>query len=89
MSRGIPADCEVIQAVMPAVVQIVALRQTFAGNYAPTWTGSGTIVHPQGVILTNCHVANHRAMGMPASPADVLAIAIMERSNEPPVLKRW
>jgi S1-C subfamily serine protease len=71
---------------MPAVVQIVALRQAFAGNYAPAWTGSGTIIHPQGVILTNCHVANPRAMGMPAPPADVLAVAIMERSDQPPVV---
>ena len=86
MARQTHADREVIQQVMPAVVQIVALRQAFAGNYAPAWTGSGTIVHPQGVILTNCHVANPRAMGMPAPPADVLGIAIMERSDEPPVL---
>jgi len=80
------ADRDVIKQVMPAVVQIVALRQAFAGNYAPAWTGSGTIIHPQGVILTNCHVANPRAMGMPAPPADALAIAIMERSDEPPVV---
>jgi hypothetical protein len=86
MPRQTRADRDVIQQVMPAVVQIVALRQAFAGNYAPAWTGSGIIVHPQGVILTNCHVANPRAMGMPAPPADLLAVAIMERSEEPPVL---
>jgi S1-C subfamily serine protease len=71
---------------MPAVVQIVALRQAYAGHFAPAWTGSGTLVHPQGVILTNCHVANPRAMGIPAPPADALGVAVVERSDQPPVL---
>jgi len=71
---------------MKGVVQIVALRRAFLGNMSPAWTGSGTIVDPSGIILTNCHVANPRAMGMPAPPADRLAIAITERSDEPPVL---
>jgi len=53
---------------------------------APAWTGSGTMVHPSGIILTNCHVANPRAMGMPAPPADALAVAITQRSDEPPAL---
>lgn len=50
------------------------------------WTGSGTIVDSRGLILTNCHVANPRAMGMPAPPADRLAVAITQRSDEPPAL---
>ncbi|MEM7131473.1 MAG: serine protease [Chloroflexota bacterium] len=80
------ASANLIKNTLPAVVQIVALRQGFMGNLSSAWTGSGTIVHPQGVILTNCHVANPRAMGMPSPPADKLAIAITERSDEPPVL---
>jgi hypothetical protein len=71
---------------MKGVVQVVALRQGFLGGMSPAWTGSGTIVHPSGLILTNCHVANPRAMGMSAPPADVLAIAITERSDEAPAL---
>jgi S1-C subfamily serine protease len=71
---------------MRAVVQIVALRQGFLGGMSPAWTGSGTIVDPSGIILTNCHVANPRAMGMSAPPADRLGIAITERSDQPPVL---
>lgn len=76
----------VIGTVMRGVVQIVALRQGFLGGMSPAWTGSGTIVDASGIILTNCHVANPRALGMSAPPADRLGIAITERSDEPPVL---
>ena len=75
-----------VEEIIPAVVQVVALRQGFMGNLSPAWTGSGTVVHPKGVIITNCHVANPRAMGMPSPPADKLAIAITGRSDQPPVL---
>ena len=85
-SRSQTPDRKVIEEIMPAVVQIVALRQRFVGHLAPAWTGSGTVVDPRGLILTNCHVVNPRAMGMPAPPADRLAIAITQRSDEPPAL---
>ncbi|MGQ9493396.1 MAG: trypsin-like peptidase domain-containing protein [Anaerolineae bacterium] len=84
--RGNLPDREIISHTMHAVVQVVALRQGFLGGMSPAWTGSGTIVHPSGIVLTNCHVANPRAMGMPAPPADRLGIAITERSDQPPVL---
>jgi len=83
--RDLPGR-EVISNAMRGVVQIVALRQGFLGGMSPAWTGSGTIVHPSGLILTNCHVANPRAMGMSAPPADRLGIALTERSDQPPVL---
>ena len=85
-TRGSTPDRKIISSVMPAVVQIVALKQGFLGQMAPAWTGSGTIVDPSGLILTNCHVANPRAMGMPAPAADVLGVAITQRSDEPPAL---
>ena len=72
--------------VMHSVVQVVAMRQGFLGGMKSAWTGSGTIVHPQGIILTNCHVANPRAMGMSSPPADRLGIAITDRSDRPPAL---
>lgn len=75
-----------IGAVLPSVVQIVALKQGFMGGMSSAWTGSGTIVHPQGIILTNCHVANPQAMGMSGADADQLAVAITERSDQPPAL---
>ena len=72
--------------VMHSVVQLVAMREGFLGGMNSAWTGSGTIVHPQGIILTNCHVANPRAMGMSSPPADRLGIAITERSDRAPAL---
>lgn len=79
-------DRTVVKTTLPAVVQIVALKKGFLGNFSSAWTGSGTVVDPKGYILTNCHVANPRAMGMPAPPANALAISINERSDEPPVI---
>lgn len=75
-----------VNNAMHAVIQVVALKQGAFGNATPVWTGSGTIVHPSGIILTNCHVANPRAMGMSAPKADILAIALTERSDAAPAL---
>ncbi len=85
-TRGSTPDRKVITSVMPAVVQIVALKQGFMGQMSPAWTGSGTVVDPSGLILTNCHVANPRALGMSAPAADVLAVAVTQRSDEPPAI---
>lgn len=76
----------VVSRVMPAVVQIVALQKSFLGNYSPAWTGSGTVVDPRGIVLTNCHVANPRALGLSAPEASHLAIAVTQRSDEAPAL---
>ncbi len=81
-----PAEEGAAASVMRAVVQVVALRQGFLGGLSSAWTGSGTIVDPSGLILTNCHVASPRNMGMSAPPADRLAIAITERSDAPPAI---
>jgi hypothetical protein len=81
-----PAEAGGIGDVMRAVVQVVGLRQGFFGGMSSVWTGSGTIVDPAGIILTNCHVASPREMGMSAPPADRLAIAVTERSDEPPAI---
>ncbi len=75
-----------VGGAMKAVVQIVALKKGMMGGMTSAWTGSGTIVHPQGIILTNCHVANPNAMGMSSPKADRLAIAITERSDRAPAI---
>lgn len=71
---------------MKAVVQIVALKEGMMGGMSSIWTGSGTIVHPQGIILTNCHVAYPRAMGMSSPSADRMAIAVTDRSDKAPAI---
>ena len=85
-TRGSNPDREILAKVMQGVVQIVALKQGFMGQMSPAWTGSGTIVDPSGLILTNCHVANPRALGMSAPAADVLAVAVTQRSDDPPAI---
>ncbi len=81
-----PAEEGSFSSLVRGVVQIVALRQGFLGGMSSAWTGSGTIVDPSGIILTNCHVASPRDMGMSAPPADRLAIAITERSDHAPAV---
>jgi hypothetical protein len=85
-STSAPPEREIIDRAIKACVQIVALKKGLMGGMSTAWNGSGTMVHPAGIILTNCHVANPRAMGMPAPAADRLAIAITDRSDEPPVI---
>jgi len=85
-TRQASLERAVVGRVMPAVVQIVALQKSFMGNYSPAWTGSGTVVDSRGFILTNCHVANPRALGLSAPEASHLAIAITQRSDEAPAL---
>ncbi|GAB4470043.1 MAG: hypothetical protein Kow00124_05830 [Anaerolineae bacterium] len=46
---------DTIDRVTQAAVQIFAMRSR--SDFQPMWTGSGTIISPQGEILTNCHVA--------------------------------
>lgn len=75
-----------VAEAMKSVVQIVALKRSGRGGMSSAWTGSGTIVHPQGIILTNCHVANPSAMGMQSPKADRIAIAITERSDRAPAI---
>lgn len=84
--RGVLAEPQVIKATVPAVIQVVALHRGFFGGTSAAWTGSGTVVHPSGIILTNCHVAHPRAMGMQAPKAQNLAIGVTERSDEAPAL---
>lgn len=57
---GEPAPIERLQA---ATVQIFA-KQVINGRLQTIWTGSGTIVSPDGVILTNAHVAAPTSSGL-------------------------
>jgi S1-C subfamily serine protease len=70
--------------VLKTVVRIYAALEDAQGRLTPLWWGSGTVLDPQGLILTNCHVAYPVAMGYPKDyEYDVLVVALTISSDEP------
>lgn len=63
-----------IDQITQASVQIVA-AQSRGGALESMWTGSGTIISPDGQIVTNCHVA---------CGAPVLLILMTSNPDQPP-----
>ena len=82
-----------IERLQAATVQIFA-KQVINGRLQTIWTGSGTIISPNGVILTNAHVAAPTSPGLATlyndpellfgEQPDTLVVALSETADQPP-----
>src|SRR5262245_48299243 len=64
--------------ILQASVQIVALNFGESGPPTLAWTGSGTIIDPSGLILTNYHVVEENGQW------NRLGVSITTSSDQPP-----
>ena len=69
-----------IEEMIHATVQILAMVDD-SGTWVPIWSGSGSLVSEDGIILTNNHVVDTTLFEY-----DALGIALTERSDQPPTL---
>ncbi len=68
-----------------SVVQIIAVDEGRGGKLLPKWSGTGTIISPDGLILTNSHVAMPRLIwDDPMFDYDLLIVALAASPDEPP-----
>ena len=70
--------------LISATVQIFGLFND-GGELVPGYVGSGTILSPSGMILTNAHVASPASQGDPESEPDALGVAIIVSEDKPAV----
>ena len=76
---------EEISNLAHATVRIWGVQDQ-GGKVNPIYHGSGTIISPDGLILTNCHVADPIAMGYPKEfKPDALIVDLIKTEDKPPV----
>ncbi|MCO5204857.1 MAG: serine protease [Anaerolineae bacterium] len=83
-SAGTTLTSDQRQQLAKRTVQIVMLQDTEDG-YFIIGAGSGTLISPTGLILTNAHVASPKTVGVPEDEPDALGIALLTNEDEPPV----
>lgn len=70
--------------LIAATVQIFGLFND-NGELVPGYVGSGTLLSPSGLILTNAHVASPASQGEPENEPDALGIAMIVSEDKPAV----
>ncbi len=70
--------------LIAATVQIFGLFNE-NGELVPGYVGSGTMISPYGMILTNAHVASPASQGDTGSEPDSLGVAIIVSEDKPAV----
>ncbi len=70
--------------LIKATVQIYGLFNE-GGQLKPKYSGSGTIISPTGMILTNAHVASPASQGDYEDEPDKLGILVIDQEDQPPV----
>src|SRR5512137_1157564 len=54
-------------------------------DYSPVWSGSGTLISPNGYILTNAHVAKPSAFGDGEDDPSFMVVGLVEDESKAPV----
>jgi len=73
------------EGVSASTVLLIAADEGRGGRLTPKWSGSGTLISSDGLILTNCQVAFPQVLwDDPEFEYDVLIVALATEADKPP-----